>query len=159
MLNNVLVAPATTSIRDIPTCIPVGRPEGLRKSSVASFDNFAAVPKSVLKRKLGALAAGGHRQIYEPAQYPVRLNPAPGGARLRFSHISRVEQPDDWTSAHEGAMHLGMGCAQGIRNPQAHPSAEIGEQESLEQLAALSVLARWVDTCEVVNAADGTAGE
>ena len=86
-------------------------------------------------------------------------DPAPGWVRLRFSHISRVEQPDDWTSAHEGAMHLGMGCAQGIRNPQAHPSAEIGEQESLEQLAALSVLARWVDACEVVNAADGTAGE
>ncbi len=65
VLNNVLVAPVTTSIRDIPTCIPVGRPEGLRRPSVASFDNLAAVPKSVLKRKLGALAAGGHRQICE----------------------------------------------------------------------------------------------
>ena len=86
-------------------------------------------------------------------------DPASGGARLRFPHISKVEQPDDWTSAHEGAMHLGMGCAQGIRNPQAHPSTDIGEQESLEQLAALSVLARWVDACDVVNAVGDTAGE
>ncbi len=45
-------------------------------------------------------------------------------------------------------MYLGMGCAQGIRKPQAHPSDDISEQEALEQLAALSVLARWVDACE-----------
>lgn len=79
--------------------------------------------------------------------------------RLRFSHIDRDERPDDWTSAHEGAMHLGMGCAQGIRNPQAHPSDDITEQEALEQLAALSVLARWVDQCQPVNGADGAAGD
>ncbi len=47
-------------------------------------------------------------------------------------------------------MHVGMGCAQGIRNPQAHPSPDITEEEALEQLAALSVLARWVDACDVV---------
>ena len=50
-------------------------------------------------------------------------------------------------------MYLGMACAQGIRNPRAHPSDDITEQEALEQLAALSVLARWVDACEVVKAA------
>ena len=49
-------------------------------------------------------------------------------------------------------MYLGMGCAQGIRNPQAHPSDDITEQEALEQLVALSVLARWVDACEPVSA-------
>ena len=76
--------------------------------------------------------------------------------RLRFLHIDRNERSDDWTSAHEGAMYLGMGCAQGIRNPQAHPSENISEQEALEQLAALSVLARWVDECDV-NHADGDA--
>ena len=78
--------------------------------------------------------------------------------RLRFPKIKKDERPDDWTSAHEGAMHLGMGCAQGIRNRRAHSSDDITEQEALEQLAALSVLARWVDECEVVNAADGIPG-
>ena len=80
-----------------------------------------------------------------------RDDPSESGARLRFSHLDRSKRPDDWTSAHEGAMYLGMGCAQGIRNPQAHPSDGISEQEALEQLAALSVLARWVDACEVVR--------
>ena len=79
--------------------------------------------------------------------------------RLRFLHLDRNERPDDWTSAHEGAMHFGMGCAQGIRNPQAHPSEDITEQAALEQLAALSVLARWVDECEVVSVAGDAAGE
>ena len=83
-------------------------------------------------------------------------DPIPGGARLRFRHIDGSERPDAWTSAHEGAQHLGMGCAQGIRNPQAHPSENISEQEALEQLAALSVLARWVAECDV-NHADGDA--
>ena len=84
-------------------------------------------------------------------------DPTASGARLRFSHLDRSERPDDWTSAHEGAMYLGMGCAQGIRNPQAHPSDDISEQEALEQLAALSVLARWVDKCRVVSVS--AAGE
>ena len=85
--------------------------------------------------------------------------PTASQPRLRFPHISRTERPDDWISALEGAQHLGMGCAQGIRNPQAHPSDEITEQEALEQLAALSVLARWVDECDVDSVDDVAAGE
>ena len=86
-------------------------------------------------------------------------DPKPGEPRLRFPDIDPAEQPKRWTSAHEGARNLGMGCAQGIRNPQAHPSPDITEQEALEQVAALSVLARWVDECDVVGVADGAAGE
>lgn len=55
VLNNVIVAPVTSTIRDIPTCVPVGREHGLDRESVASFDNLGAVPKSVLTRRLGAL--------------------------------------------------------------------------------------------------------
>ncbi len=86
-------------------------------------------------------------------------DPSPGEKRLRFPDINRTEEPKRWTSAHEGARNLGMGCAQGIRNPQAHPSPDLTEQEALEQLAALSVLARWVDECEAVSADDDAAGE
>ena len=63
VVNNVVVAPVTTTIRHIPTCIPVGPDEGLDHESVASFDNLAAVPKSVLTVRLGALGIGGHRQM------------------------------------------------------------------------------------------------
>lgn len=63
--------------------------------------------------------------------------------RLRFKKIQPGTK--SWTSAHEGAMHFGMGCAQGIRNWVVHRSDPLSEQEGLEYLAALSVLARWVD--------------
>ena len=62
-LNNVVVAPVTSTLRDIPTCVPVGPDEGIDHESVASFDNLAAVPKSVLTTRLGALGPGGRRQI------------------------------------------------------------------------------------------------
>lgn len=62
VLHNVVVAPITSTIRDIPTCIPVGLEEGIDHDSVATFDNLAAVPKSVLTTRLGALV-NGRQQI------------------------------------------------------------------------------------------------
>jgi len=62
-LNNVVVAPVTSTVRDIPTCIPVGHDEGIDHDSVASFDNLAAVPKSVLTVRLGALGPDGRHRI------------------------------------------------------------------------------------------------
>lgn len=44
VLNNVVVAPVTSTIRDIPTCIPVGPEEGIDHDSVASFDNRQRSP-------------------------------------------------------------------------------------------------------------------
>lgn len=65
VLNNVVVAPVTSTIRDIPTCIPVGHGEGIDHDSVATFDNLAAVPKGVLTRRLGELGSDGRRRICE----------------------------------------------------------------------------------------------
>jgi mRNA interferase MazF len=63
VMNNVVVAPVTSTIRDIPTCIPVGADEGIDPDSVATFDNLAAVPKAVLTTRLGELGVGGRRRI------------------------------------------------------------------------------------------------
>jgi mRNA interferase MazF len=63
VLNNVVVAPVTRTLRDIPTCIRVGPDEGIDHESVATFDNLAAVPKSVLTTRLGQLGVEGRRQI------------------------------------------------------------------------------------------------
>lgn len=63
VLNNVVVAPVTSTIRDIPTCIPVGPDEGIDHESVATFDNLAAVPKGVLTRRLGSLRRDGRRRL------------------------------------------------------------------------------------------------
>lgn len=65
VVNNVIVAPVTSKIRDIPTCIPVGPGEGIDHDSVATFDSLAAVPKSVLTTRLGQLNFSGRRQICE----------------------------------------------------------------------------------------------
>ncbi|WP_079657091.1 TIGR02391 family protein [Mycobacteroides abscessus] len=43
------------------------------------------------------------------------------------------------------------GCIAGIRNPAAHEhGADWNEHDALEKLAALSILARWIDECEVL---------
>ena len=62
VLNNIIVAPVTSTVRTIPTCIPVGVDEGIDHDSVATFDNLAAVPKSVLTKRLGQLGVGGRKQ-------------------------------------------------------------------------------------------------
>ena len=63
VLNNIVVAPVTSTLRDIPTCLPVGPNEGIDHDSVASFDNLAAVPKSVLTTRLGSLGHDGRHRI------------------------------------------------------------------------------------------------
>ena len=63
VVNNVIVAPVTSTVRNIPTCIPVGANEGIDRDSVATFDNLAAVPKSVLTTRLGRLSFSGRQQI------------------------------------------------------------------------------------------------
>jgi mRNA interferase MazF len=57
------VAPVTSTIRNVPTCLPVGRDEGIDHDGVASFDNMAAVPKRLLTTRLGTLGPGGRVAI------------------------------------------------------------------------------------------------
>jgi mRNA interferase MazF len=63
VLNSVVVAPVTSTLREIPTCIRVGSDQGIDHDSVATFDNLAAVPKSVLTTRLGQLGGDGRRKI------------------------------------------------------------------------------------------------
>lgn len=65
VVTTVVVAPVTSTIRAIATCIPVGPDQGVDHDSVATFDNLTAVPKSALTVRLGALGLGGRRQICE----------------------------------------------------------------------------------------------
>jgi Protein of unknown function (Hypoth_ymh) len=76
--------------------------------------------------------------------------PASGRPRLRFPGN---RNSDIWRSRQQGGMHLGAGCFSGIRNPAAHEDGLVlTEQVALEQLAAFSLLARWIDECEVEKA-------
>lgn len=57
---------------------------------------------------------------------------------------------DTYKSVQRGAMTFAEGVFAGIRNPLSHEAdQELREQEALEYLAALSVLARWVDDSTV----------
>jgi uncharacterized protein (TIGR02391 family) len=74
-------------------------------------------------------------------------DPTPDGPRLRFAELEPHGQA--WNSQHQGAMAFGRGCFLAIRNPAHHDTDTTAEQEALERLAALSVLARWIDEAEV----------
>ena len=63
VLNNLVVAPLTSTVRSIPTCIALGPDQGIDRDSVASFDNIASVPKALLVRQLGTLGPTGSQQI------------------------------------------------------------------------------------------------
>lgn len=63
VLNNVVVAPLTTTIRSIPTCLSLGPEAGINRDSVAAFDNLASVPKSLLTTRLGTLGVAGQSRI------------------------------------------------------------------------------------------------
>jgi hypothetical protein len=79
--------------------------------------------------------------------------PAPRRPRLRFPGPARSDHT--WRSRQQGAMDFGAGCYEAIRNPAAHQhELDLSEQVALEQLAAFSLLARWIDEC-IAETADG----
>jgi hypothetical protein len=77
--------------------------------------------------------------------------PEPGKPRLRW--------PGDPKDRNVGTMNGGLrqfspGVQMTIRNPATHVAEDLVEQDALERMAVLSLLARWLDQCEVVGAKD-----
>jgi len=52
VLSSVVVAPATRTIRGIPTELPLTRPDGMPADCVLTFDNLATVPKALLTKRI-----------------------------------------------------------------------------------------------------------
>lgn len=75
--------------------------------------------------------------------------PEPAKPRLRWPG---PPQDRDVKAMNEGLRQFSAGVQLTIRNDAAHSTAAMGEQDALERLAVLSVLARWVDACELVTA-------
>ena len=75
--------------------------------------------------------------------------PKPGEPRLR---IVPNDGSRTFESVHRGARDYANGLYAAIRNPLSHNEGELPENEALEQLAAFSVLARWVDTAQLEEA-------
>lgn len=71
--------------------------------------------------------------------------------RIPLSDVS----DDTRKSIHRGIINFGQGCFAAIRNPVAHESEDaysMTEREALESLAALSLLALWIERAEVAEA-------
>ncbi len=49
-------------------------------------------------------------------------------------------------------MLLGQGCVKAIRNLTTHTTTQPEPDVALESLAALSLLARWIDIAQVITA-------
>jgi hypothetical protein len=73
--------------------------------------------------------------------------PTAGSPRLRFYEFA--VGTEDWHNAHNGAKFFGMGCEAAIRNLITHGARKPEEEDALEMLAALSVLAQWIDEAKV----------
>jgi mRNA interferase MazF len=55
VLGAVLVAPATRTIRGIPTEVPLSREDGMPEDCALSLDNIATVPKALLTERIVGL--------------------------------------------------------------------------------------------------------
>lgn len=78
-------------------------------------------------------------------------DPKEGKPRLR---LMDDDGSPTYQSIHRGARALAEGLYSGIRNPAMHTSHENTDDEeqiALEQLAAFSLLARWVDQATIVR--------
>ena len=74
--------------------------------------------------------------------------PKPGQNVLRFAG----NPTDETVKNHRALRPFAEGCFAGIRNPATHEHGDDwGEQKALEYLAAFSILARWIDECDVVD--------
>lgn len=75
-------------------------------------------------------------------------NPQEGKPRLRWPGLD-----DDLTvkAMRVGILQLAQGVFSAIRNPATHSTDDMQRQEALEQLATLSILARWIDRCDLVT--------
>lgn len=50
-----------------------------------------------------------------------------------------------------GILNISQGVFAAIRNTATHTTADLPKQEAPEQLATLSLLARWIDLCPLVS--------
>ena len=91
---------------------------------------------------------GGYKKLAE--SFKPDRDPERGIPVLRFTTVT--EGTDDWTNAHEGAFFYATGCLKRIRNMLAHHAhVDLAPGYALEMLGSLSLLARWVDSADVVR--------
>ena len=69
VLNRVIVAEVTSTLRDIPVEVHLGPREGLARRSVANLDNVHVVARSDLVSRIGVLAASREGEVKRALGY------------------------------------------------------------------------------------------
>lgn len=75
--------------------------------------------------------------------------PKPGNPRLRLVGTANTRT---FNSTHRGVSNYADGLYSAVRNVLSHTVTEVPKDEALELLAAISVLARWVDQATLQTA-------
>lgn len=63
VLNALVIAPVTRTVRGIPTEVPLGAGEGLDEPCAASFDNLQTIARSLLTQRVGRLDAARRGEL------------------------------------------------------------------------------------------------
>lgn len=103
-------------------------------------------------RKLNAETQNklGRRDVSETDLFNQAFSDDPASSDKPRLHRMKNDKSKTFTSVQRGARMFAEGVFAGVRNPLAHEvDQEMSEQQALEYLAALSVLARWVDESTV----------
>ncbi len=68
-LNKIVVAEVTSTIREIPEEVKIGKGEGLARQSVINLDNVHVVPKAALGERIGRLSHSREREVKRALGY------------------------------------------------------------------------------------------
>lgn len=71
VLNAILVAPLTSTIRDLPTVVRLGPEDGVDRECVASLDNLTLLPKRDLVHRIGRLTPERMTELCQALQTAV----------------------------------------------------------------------------------------
>jgi Protein of unknown function (Hypoth_ymh) len=109
-----------------------------------------AVMQAAIRINAETQAKLGRMDVSETALFNEAFSlgdPKPGASRLR---LAEDDGSKTYENLHRGARSFAEGLYAGIRNPGMHVPHDGGEEQlALEQLAAFSLLARWVDQATV----------
>lgn len=90
----------------------------------------------------------GRRDLSDKKLVNEAFSDAPASAERSRLRVIPKDDSETYKSLQEGVRSFGVGVFMAIRNPLSHLTSEeldIGQQEALERLAALSLLAHWID--------------
>jgi len=73
VLNQIVVALVTGTVRGLPTEVPLGSEHGLARESVVNCDNLFTIPKQALGRRRGTLGPAETARLDEALRIALGL--------------------------------------------------------------------------------------